>query len=184
MLKKIQEALGVWRTELDKLESQLEKKLQRLAFLQESPLPVAEVAQHVVDVMLKHAEQDFRQHLDIRLRPAIDNPLRDADDTNWRPDLLCKLGQPHEASAWCLLWLLREPVAAAIRTEIVNWDEYPTAGPPLAERQTEIAALEQAIPILREQIESSRQEAAAVGVDVGGLHMRPPVPRRTRDLKK
>lgn len=220
MLNKIREALGVWRTELNKLERELEKKLQRLAFLQEAPLPAAELADIVCDRMIGMGDFYFHLRLEKKLGALLRKPLtewrtqdkladvRRAAKEEWHrdPDLSRKytggfdsylnrqfvpnghfpefIGSLGHADAGLLLWALKEPIGAAIREAIINWDAYPKAGPPLAERQKEITKLEKEIPKLQQQIESSRAEAAEVGVDAGELHQRAPVPKRTRDLKR
>lgn len=184
MLNKIRDALGIWRTELDKLESSLEQKLQRLSFLQEAPLPPAEIADSVIAVMLRHAESSFHNCLDIKLRNAICKPLEDVDETSWRPALLSRFNDPQSADPWALLWVLRSTITETIRSEIIAWDGMPESGPPKAERVVEIAALESDIARLRERIEVERQAARDAGLDLASIHTRDQVPKRPRDLPR
>ena len=183
MLEKLRESVLKWRQEVDKLEATLEAKLQRLEYLQTSPLPADEVADVVVNAMLAHGKRDFHNHLDRKLDHAVRHPLADAE-SQWRPDLLSKLGQPTEANVFSLVWILRDRVAEALRREIVESECLPEGGPPKAERLTEIPKLERDIQKLRQRIETERTAAKDAGVDLAQIHARPPTPARTRDLKR
>lgn len=173
MLSKIRESLLKWRDDVDALEVELEAKLQRLEFLQEAPLPAEELAEAVIDVMLSHARKSFYSHLDLKLHPAVTNPLADPEATSWLPALITSFGRPNEVSPWSLLWVLREPITQALREEIINWDAMPEAGPPRIKREAEIPKLEKRIKKLRADIESEREAARQAGVELGQIHNRP-----------
>lgn len=161
-----------WRQGLDTMEEQLETKRQRLCYLQEAPLPAAELADMVIEIMTRRGDAEFHNHLDIALAPAITHPMRDAAETTWFPGLLGFFQTPDKVQASTLFYLLREPLAKALRRELVAWPDYPESGPPRAEREAEIPRLEKEIESLITKIEAERSAAEAAGLELAQVNRR------------
>ena len=105
-------------------------------------------------------------------------------EPTWKPGIMGNITNPNNIDPFCLFYLLREPLTRAITAEIEAFDGFPKAGPPRAEREAEILALEQDIQRLRERVAEERQAAQVIGLDVAGLHQRGRIPTRVRDLKR
>lgn len=185
MFDKLTELLTSWRSELNQLERDLEGKLQRLEFLQESPLPWSEVADNIIATMARHGEVEFNRNLEQKIAHAVNNPLTNPDDSSaWKPGLITKITRAGDVDPWALFHLLEEPISHAIRAKIEGQTPLPNTGPPRAVRDKELPKLERSIADLRERIQSHRDAAKGAGLDIGELHNRSPVPARPRDLKR
>ena len=77
MFEKIKELVQSTTREVKKLERELDKKLQRLAFLQESPLPPEELADQLIDRMIGIGEHEFQRGLRTKLQGYMQKPLVD-----------------------------------------------------------------------------------------------------------
>lgn len=169
MLEKLRDSFRQWRESVDSLENDLEAKKQRLAYLEEAPLPATELAESVIDTLLQHGDAAFHGNLDHKLQPAINAPLADPKATQWKPSLFTRLTRPGDIDPFALFWLLREPLSQAIREEIVNWPDYPEAGPPRAKREAEMVRLQREIDDLTAAIVAQREEARQAGIELGAI---------------
>jgi len=161
-------ALKLWRAELQKLRDEIERRKQRLEYLEAAPPPREDVIDQLLAEVDRFADK-FGDHLVAHARQVFSaNPLRSVRpslseaDTGW-PFLAHRHGNRSTVHIQLLTSVLAPLLKDAIRRAMAD-AEWPDAGPPLADRQREIARLEREIADLEAQLATMQQTAEEQGI--------------------
>jgi polyhydroxyalkanoate synthesis regulator phasin len=158
-LEKLTNLLSEIKGEQEKLERNIEIKLQRLEDLRTLPLPQDDFA-CLCGELVDQFKSDYPIHIKKRLQVYIDNPLKTA---NWANGGFNPLGTQGEVSAHAMVYIFRDVIKKAIGQAAYDM-EYPPpdqCGPSRADRKKEMAELEEEITYLTKQIETIKAARTA-----------------------